>query len=400
MTRSILATVAVFLAVAAPSSAGRIEAVQDPIADSYIVVLKADAARVQREAHSQRPLVAVLPASSRAPTAARRRLPARAQGLRRPADRREAAAALANDPRVAYVEPDQVVEAVATQTPGDVGARPDRPARPAARQHLHLQPDRRRASTPTSSTPASAPPTSSSPAASATASTPSTTGRARTTATATAPTSPAPIGGTTYGVAKQVHAPRRPRPRLQRLAARLRRHRRRSTGSPPNHARAGRGEHEPRRRRLDRARPGGRQLDRSRASATRSPPATRNADACNSSPARVAVGEHRRRHDEHRRSGLVLELRHLRRHLRAGLEHHLVLEHAATPRPTRSAARRWRRRTWPARSPSTCRRTRPRRRRRRRRRCSRNSTPNKVTSPGTGSPNRLLYSLFGGTAAG
>ena len=27
-----------------------------------------------------------------------------------------------------------------------------------------------------------------------------------------------------------------------------------------------------------------------------------------------------------------------------------------------------------------------------------NSTPNKVTSPGTGSPNRLLYSLFGGTA--
>ncbi len=28
-----------------------------------------------------------------------------------------------------------------------------------------------------------------------------------------------------------------------------------------------------------------------------------------------------------------------------------------------------------------------------------NSTPNKVTSPGTGSPNRLLYSLFGGHAA-
>ena len=60
MTRSILATVAVFLAVAAPSSAGRIAAVQDPIADSYIVVLKADAARSQGEAHSQRPLVAVL----------------------------------------------------------------------------------------------------------------------------------------------------------------------------------------------------------------------------------------------------------------------------------------------------------------------------------------------------
>ena len=27
------------------------------------------------------------------------------------------------------------------------------------------------------------------------------------------------------------------------------------------------------------------------------------------------------------------------------------------------------------------------------------STPNKVTNPGTGSPNRLLYSLFGHTAA-
>ena len=44
-------------------------------------------------------------------------------------------------------------------------------------------------------------------------------------------------------------------------------------------------------------------------------------------PARVAVGDHGRSDDEHRRSLVVLELRHVRRHLRAGLEHHLVLEH-------------------------------------------------------------------------
>ena len=38
-------------------------------------------------------------------------------------------------------------------------------------------------------------------------------------------------------------------------------------------------------------------------------------------------GEHRRLDDEHRRTLLVLELRHVPGHLRAGLEHHLVLEH-------------------------------------------------------------------------
>ena len=72
----------------------------------------------------------------------------------------------------------------------------------------------------------------------------------------------------------------------------------------------------------------------------------------------------------------------------------------ATRRRTRSAARRWRRRTSRARSRSTCRRT---------RRASpataaaaliANSTPNKVTNAGSGSPNRLLYSIFGGGGGG
>ncbi len=52
-----------------------------------------------------------------------------------------------------------------------------------------------------------------------------------------------------------------------------------------------------------------------------------NANACNSSPARVPSGRHGRLDDQHRRSLLVLQLRDVRRHLRAGLEHHLGLEH-------------------------------------------------------------------------
>ena len=78
-----------------------------------------------------------------------------------------------------------------------------------------------------------------------------------------------------------------------------------------------------------------------------------NANACNSSPARAAAAQHRRLDDEQRRALVVLELRHLRGHLRAGLEHHLGLEHAATRRRTRSAGPRWPRRTSPVRSRST-----------------------------------------------
>ena len=122
MTRSVLAAVAVFLAVVAPSSAGDIRAAQDPILDSYIVVLKSDAARSENERSSQRPLVAALAQEL-----------GRAHGgdvtfvyqyalkgfaVRLPGDRAEA---LADDPRVDYVEADQVFEAVATQSPATWG---------------------------------------------------------------------------------------------------------------------------------------------------------------------------------------------------------------------------------------------------------------------------------------
>lgn len=122
MTRSVLAAVAVFLAVVVPSSAGAIRAAQDPILDSYIVVLKSDAARSENERSSQRPLVAALAHEL-----------GRAHGgsvgdvyqyaLKGFSMRmsNERAAALANDPRVDYVEPDQVYEAVATQSPATWG---------------------------------------------------------------------------------------------------------------------------------------------------------------------------------------------------------------------------------------------------------------------------------------
>ncbi len=75
-----------------------------------------------------------------------------------------------------------------------------------------------------------------------------------------------------------------------------------------------------------------------------------NANACNYSPARAAERDHGRRDDQHRRPRVVLQLRHLPRHLRAGIRHHVGVERRATPPPTRSAARRWPRRTsraWP-----------------------------------------------------
>jgi subtilisin family serine protease len=122
MTRSILAAVAVFLAVVAPSSAGRIEAVQDPIADSYIVVLKADAARSQGEPPSQRPLVAVLAQQlGRAHGGTVRdvyQYALKGFAVRLTAEQAEAVAA---DPRVDYVEADQVFQAVTTQSPATWG---------------------------------------------------------------------------------------------------------------------------------------------------------------------------------------------------------------------------------------------------------------------------------------
>ena len=122
---------------------------------------------------------------------------------------------------------------------------------------------------------------------------------------------------------------------------------------------------------VDGARPGGRELDRRRGQLRDRGRQLATRTRATSSPARVASGDHGRLDDQHRRALVVLELRHVRRPVRPGLEHHLGLVDVATRRRTRSAGRRWRRRTSPGRSRSTCRRTRPPRRRRRRRRCSR-----------------------------
>ena len=122
MIRHLLGGLLVCLAVAAPSAAGEVPAATEPVAGSYIVVFKADAVRSAAETLSKRPLVA--------PTAQEL---ARAQGssvnfvyqhalkgfaARLSPDRAEA---LASDPRVAYVEPDQVVHAVEAQSPATWG---------------------------------------------------------------------------------------------------------------------------------------------------------------------------------------------------------------------------------------------------------------------------------------
>ena len=122
MIRPALVALCVCLAVAAPSFAGEVSATQDPVAGSYIVVFKSDAVRTEAEALSQRPLVAV----------AARELARAHSGnvtfvyqhalegfaVKLAPDRAEA---LARNPRVAYVEPDQVVYAFPTQTPATWG---------------------------------------------------------------------------------------------------------------------------------------------------------------------------------------------------------------------------------------------------------------------------------------
>jgi aqualysin 1 len=122
MSKPVLVGLLLCLTVAVPSAAGEVRAATDPVPGSYIVVFEADAVRSAAEARSQRPLVAE----------AAREL-ARTHGgnltfvyqhalkgfaVRLGPGRAEA---LANDPRVAYVEADQVVHAVATQTPATWG---------------------------------------------------------------------------------------------------------------------------------------------------------------------------------------------------------------------------------------------------------------------------------------
>ena len=152
------------------------------------------------------------------------------------------------------------------------------------------------------------------------------TAAAPTTATATGRTSPAPSAAPPTAWPRR-SAGRRPRAQLQRLGHHLGRHRRHQLGHRrPRGSGAGGGEHEPRRRRLDaRSTTAVRELDRRRRHLRASPPATSNANACNSSPSRVADGDHGRLDDVDRRALVVLELRHLRGRVRPRLEHHVVL---------------------------------------------------------------------------
>lgn len=122
MTRSVLAVVAVFLAAAIPSSAAGVSDAQSPSRDSYIVVLTPDTARSAAAAPSARPLVAAVAQElSRAHDGAVTSVYQYA--LKGFAARLTAAQAeaLTNDPRVAYVEPDQEFHTLATQTPATWG---------------------------------------------------------------------------------------------------------------------------------------------------------------------------------------------------------------------------------------------------------------------------------------
>ena len=120
MTRSVLAVAAVVLAAVAPSSAGAASDAQDPVAD-YIVVLKSDSARSANERSSRPPVATVAHELGRAHSGAVRDVYQYALKGFSVQLTSERAAALANDPRVEYVEADQVFHTMATQTPATWG---------------------------------------------------------------------------------------------------------------------------------------------------------------------------------------------------------------------------------------------------------------------------------------
>ncbi len=122
MFRSIVAAICLVVAVAAPTSGAASSDARASVRDSYIVVLNPDTVRSDFERPSGQALV---------PTVADEL--ARAHGGSLEAVYQHAlkgfavqltekqAARLAEDPRVAYVEPDQVIDAVATQSPATWG---------------------------------------------------------------------------------------------------------------------------------------------------------------------------------------------------------------------------------------------------------------------------------------
>ena len=122
MTRSILAVVGVVLAAALPAGAETTPAAAEPVLDSYVVVLKPDSARSEREPQSQRPLVAVLAQHlGRSHHGTVRDIYQYALKGFSVQLTAEQAQALAADERVEYVEQDQAVQAFATQSPATWG---------------------------------------------------------------------------------------------------------------------------------------------------------------------------------------------------------------------------------------------------------------------------------------
>ena len=118
MMRPVLVALCVCFAVAAPSFAGEVRATQEPVAGSYIVVFKAGAVRAEADAPRSGRSSGLRPGSSRehtvATSASSTSTRSRASRSRWP---RIGPEALAANPRVAYVEPDQVVHAFPAQTP-------------------------------------------------------------------------------------------------------------------------------------------------------------------------------------------------------------------------------------------------------------------------------------------
>ena len=126
MMRPLLAAALLVCLAVAVSAAGEVRAAQDSSADStagsYIVVFKADAVRAATEARSQRPLIAAA-AGDLAQAHGGNVTHVYQHALKGFAVRLSPgeAADLASDPRVAYVEPDRVMHATATQSPATWG---------------------------------------------------------------------------------------------------------------------------------------------------------------------------------------------------------------------------------------------------------------------------------------
>jgi subtilisin family serine protease len=116
----IVAAMCVVLAVAAATSGAA--TAENPVRSSYIVVLNANAARSAVEAGSQRPLVSVLAGEiARAHDGGLEQVFQYAlKGFAVELTEKQAAR-LAEDPRVDYVEPDQIIQADATQSPATWG---------------------------------------------------------------------------------------------------------------------------------------------------------------------------------------------------------------------------------------------------------------------------------------